>query len=236
MCAVAGLTLAAVTLGGCTLGRTDFVDEITPTYADLHGTVVSNRDVTGTYWFETRRQGTQDWYPWLSRTIDYTDGDQLAVSDRVAFSEADTDYEFRVCSKDSDATAAPGCGAVLSVRTLPAPQLTVTPDAGLAHAGQAVTVSGTGYPPDRVIAVDECGEGFCAGGAGDANQNYAHTDENGTFTMTFVPAFEMLLNEGTEYEVLYSCAPDDCYIRAFNHPPHLAEWTATAPISFADEP
>ena len=160
------------------------------------------------------------------RDIQYTDGTQLPVSERVYPSARN--FEYRVCSKDSDTTAAPGCGAWTAAELLAKPMLTVTPDSGLDHIGQQVSVHGTGYPPDRDIHLDQCRPTYCNAGTFGAAGN-THTDENGEFTTTVVPAF--VFGQSPTQD----CSLDDCYIRAYNTGAFLGEWYATAPIEFAED-
>jgi hypothetical protein len=49
---VAVLAVLGLLLTGCTIGRTDTADEVTAHQALLHGTVVSNRNETGHFWFD----------------------------------------------------------------------------------------------------------------------------------------------------------------------------------------
>ena len=46
------LGVVAVVLTGCTVGHTKEVDQVTAHQALVHGTVVSDRDESGYYWFD----------------------------------------------------------------------------------------------------------------------------------------------------------------------------------------
>jgi hypothetical protein len=122
---VAVLAVLGLLLTGCTIGRTDTADEVTAHQALLHGTVVSNRNETGHFWFDVAPVAETFGAPEL-REVEFAEGEQIAVQVRQNGLRPATQYKFRVCSKDSDATAAPGCGETKLFTTPAAPSAAVS--------------------------------------------------------------------------------------------------------------
>ena len=123
------VAVVGLCLSGCTIGRTDSADQITAHQALLHGTVVSNHDETGSFWFDVAPVGQSYGAPSL-HDVEYTSQEQVPVSLRQNGLVPGTDYKFRVCSKDSDSTSAhpapPGCGATKFFSTPAAPTAAVS--------------------------------------------------------------------------------------------------------------
>ena len=117
--------VAVLGLTGCTVGRTDSAEQITAHKALLKGTVASNRNETGSFWFDFARVGQPFTAPQL-QAVAYTNGTLIPVQRPQKGLDPATQYRYRVCSKDSDVKAAPGCGEIKTFTTPAAPSAAVS--------------------------------------------------------------------------------------------------------------
>ena len=111
------LLLVAAVASGCAVGVTDPPTEITGAGATFNGTVFSNVEGTTNYWV---KYGTTTDYGSSTdqQSVEIDDGDGRPVTVKVRGLAPKTTYHARLCAKDSQAEAGPGCSDGQTFTTL----------------------------------------------------------------------------------------------------------------------